>query len=33
MGTLLQQIVKNPTRTDSLLDAYQAEAEKAFSQD
>jgi alpha-glucoside transport system substrate-binding protein len=32
-GTLLQQIVKNPTRTDSLLDAYQAEADKAFSQD
>ena len=30
-GTLLQQIVKNPDQMDSLLDDYQAEAEKAFS--
>jgi alpha-glucoside transport system substrate-binding protein len=30
-GTLLQQIVKNPNQTDTLLDAYQAAAEKAFA--
>jgi alpha-glucoside transport system substrate-binding protein len=32
-GTLLQQIVKNPDNMNGLLDAYQAGAEKAFSQD
>jgi alpha-glucoside transport system substrate-binding protein len=32
-GTLLQQIVKNPDSMNSLLDVYQAGAEKAFSQD
>jgi alpha-glucoside transport system substrate-binding protein len=31
-GTLLQKIVKNPNSTDSLLDDYQAAAEKAFAQ-
>jgi alpha-glucoside transport system substrate-binding protein len=30
-GTLLQNIIKNPDNVDSLLDDYQAEAEKAFS--
>jgi alpha-glucoside transport system substrate-binding protein len=30
-GTLLQNIIKNPNDVDSLLDDYQAEAEKAFS--
>jgi len=30
-GTLLQNIIKNPGQMDSLLDDYQAEAEKAFS--
>ena len=30
-GTLLQQIVKNPGKMDSLLDDYQAEAENAFA--
>ena len=30
-GTLLQNIIKNPNNVDSLLDDYQAEAEKAFS--
>jgi alpha-glucoside transport system substrate-binding protein len=29
-GTLLQNIVRNPDQMDSLLDDYQAEAEKAF---
>jgi alpha-glucoside transport system substrate-binding protein len=31
-GTLLQKIVKTPNNTDSLLDDYQAQAEKAFAQ-
>jgi alpha-glucoside transport system substrate-binding protein len=31
-GTLLQNIVKTPANTDSLLDDYQAAAEKAFAQ-
>ena len=30
-GTLLQNIVKNPNQTNSLLDDYQAEAETAFA--
>jgi alpha-glucoside transport system substrate-binding protein len=30
-GTLLQNVIKNPDNVDSLLDDYQAEAEKAFS--
>jgi ABC-type glycerol-3-phosphate transport system substrate-binding protein len=30
-GTLLQKIIKNPGQMDSLLDDYQAEAEKALS--
>jgi alpha-glucoside transport system substrate-binding protein len=30
-GTLLQNIIRNPARTDSLLDDYQAEAENAFA--
>lgn len=30
-GTLLQNIVKTPSKMDSLLDDYQAEAEKAFA--
>jgi alpha-glucoside transport system substrate-binding protein len=30
-GTLLQKIVKNPNNVDSLLDDYQAAAEKAFA--
>ncbi len=30
-GTLLQKIVKNPDNLDSLLDDYQAAAEKAFA--
>ncbi|MDQ3777535.1 MAG: ABC transporter substrate-binding protein [Actinomycetota bacterium] len=30
-GTLLQNIIRNPSRMDSLLDDYQADAEKAFS--
>ena len=30
-GTLLQKIIKTPNQMDSLLDDYQAEAEKAFS--
>ncbi|HKF13763.1 MAG TPA: ABC transporter substrate-binding protein [Gaiellaceae bacterium] len=30
-GTLLQKIIKSPTEMDSLLDDYQAEAEKALS--
>ena len=30
-GTLLQQIIKSPNNTDSLLDDYQAEAETAFA--
>jgi len=30
-GTLLQKIIKSPTQMDSLLDDYQAEAEKALS--
>ena len=30
-GTLLQKIIKSPGQMDSLLDDYQAEAEKAFS--
>ena len=29
-GTLLQNIVKSPDQMDSLLDDYQAQAEKAF---
>jgi hypothetical protein len=28
-GTLLQNIIKNPDQTDSLLDDYQAQAEQA----
>jgi alpha-glucoside transport system substrate-binding protein len=30
-GTLLQQIVRNPNNMDSLLDTYQAAAERAFA--
>jgi hypothetical protein len=30
-GTLLQNIIKNPNQTNSLLDDYQAEAETAFA--
>ena len=30
-GTLLQNIVKSPDKMDSLLDDYQAQAEKAFA--
>ncbi|MDQ3778775.1 MAG: hypothetical protein M3310_07960, partial [Actinomycetota bacterium] len=29
-GTLLQNIIKNPDQMDSLLDDYQAQAERAF---
>jgi len=29
-GTLLQNIIKSPSKMDSLLDDYQAEAESAF---
>jgi alpha-glucoside transport system substrate-binding protein len=31
MGTLLQQVIKNPAQTNSLLDDYQAKAEEAFA--
>jgi hypothetical protein len=31
-GTLLQKIVKNPNNMNTLLDDYQAAAEKAFGQ-
>jgi ABC-type glycerol-3-phosphate transport system substrate-binding protein len=30
-GTLLQKIVKTPAQMDTLLDDYQAAAEKAFA--
>jgi alpha-glucoside transport system substrate-binding protein len=31
MGTLLQNVIKNPDQVDSLLDDYQAQAEEAFA--